>query len=134
MNLPTVVLGSVQTEEDLDRVLNEASVVVANLRGVTELNATNTRHLNASRTATNTIEALLPVTNTNNNVVGSLQVVNTTLDTVEPSFPVDNTNTPNDTSKDPLPVANNITINSIEATVQAVIEAPVQAVTTNSHY
>ncbi len=70
----------------------------------------------------------------NNNVVGSLQVVNTTLDTVEPSFPVDNTNTPNDTSKDPLPVANNITINSIEATVQAVIEAPVQAVTTNSHY
>ncbi len=69
MNLPTVLLGSVQTEEDLDRVLNEASVVVANLRGVTELNATNTRRPHASRTATNSIEATLPVTNTNNNVV-----------------------------------------------------------------
>jgi len=34
MNLPTVLLGSVQTEEDLDRVLNKASVVVAEEDGV----------------------------------------------------------------------------------------------------
>jgi hypothetical protein len=65
------------------------------------------------------IEAPLPVTNTNSNVVMSLQEVNTTLDTVEPSFPVDNTNTTDDSSKDPLPMTD-------------ILEAPLEAVNTTN--